>query len=198
MIAIKIGGSLIGKAKEILEIIKGKDTVIIPGGGIFADFIREKQKELGFSDNASHHMAILSMEQYGYYLHDLSGMPTEAEITIRSGPYIFLPSRFVIGHDPFPYNWKVTSDTIGLYISYNLEAEKYIILTDVPGIMDDGEVLEEIDIKILASMGETCVDEAFVKYYKKYFVDTWIIDGTDPEKVKEIFKGKYSGTHIVL
>ena len=44
--------------------------VIVPGGGAFADHVRDEQGRLGFSDAAAHAMAILAMDQFGHLILD--------------------------------------------------------------------------------------------------------------------------------
>lgn len=74
MWVIKLGGSLLssGNLKEWLSIIvehgAGKLT-IVPGGGIFADQVREAQQKWQFDDKTAHQMALLAMEQYAHLLH---------------------------------------------------------------------------------------------------------------------------------
>ena len=57
-----------------LEIIAGNagHVVLVPGGGPFADAVREAQPKMGFDDAAAHHMALLAMEQYGRALVSLN------------------------------------------------------------------------------------------------------------------------------
>src|SRR4051795_8041241 len=49
------------------------DVVVVPGGGPFADAVRDAQPKIGFDDDAAHHMALLAMEQYGCALASLNG-----------------------------------------------------------------------------------------------------------------------------
>ena len=76
MWVIKLGGSLLssGSLNKWLSIIvefgKGK-LVIVPGGGSFADQVREAQKKWRFDDKAAHHMALLAMEQTAHLLKSI-------------------------------------------------------------------------------------------------------------------------------
>jgi aspartokinase-like uncharacterized kinase len=70
---VKIGGSL-EQAPELrnwldmlIEDGAGK-VVVVPGGGLFADAVREAQARWKFDDGTAHRMAILAMEQYGCLL----------------------------------------------------------------------------------------------------------------------------------
>lgn len=73
---IKIGGSLMDHAAGIIRTIREseRNILIIPGGGIFADAVRQKE----ISDTAAHFMAIAAMDQYGWLLSSY-GMPVTHE-----------------------------------------------------------------------------------------------------------------------
>lgn len=75
---VKVGGSIANqpaKLKELLKVLcqqsKKHPLVIIPGGGEFADTVRKLDKQFNLSNQASHRMAILAMDQYGLLLADL-------------------------------------------------------------------------------------------------------------------------------
>ncbi|MEA1908566.1 MAG: amino acid kinase, partial [Euryarchaeota archaeon] len=76
MIVIKIGGSLIGNARNLIHILndyaltEDERILIVPGGGIFADTVRTASEAYDISDEAAHWMAILAMDQYAHYLTD--------------------------------------------------------------------------------------------------------------------------------
>lgn len=76
MIVIKIGGSLIQSARELVRVLhryasdEEEHILIVPGGGVFADTVRTASDKYGISDEAAHWMAVLAMDQYGQYLAD--------------------------------------------------------------------------------------------------------------------------------
>ena len=90
MWVVKLGGSLLGtpELKEWLALLAKQSDgriVIVPGGGVFADAIRQNQKMGEYDDVAAHQMALLAMEQYGLVLKSVqpavamaapSGKPT--------------------------------------------------------------------------------------------------------------------------
>ena len=71
---VKLGGSTASAAGMDAWIAalagSGLPLVIVPGGGPFADQVRQAQKRLGFSDGAAHAMAILAMDQFGHVILD--------------------------------------------------------------------------------------------------------------------------------
>lgn len=66
IIVVKIGGSLIDVAENVLLELESADAnvLIIPGGGVFADTVRAENLD----DDASHWKAIASMNRYGRFL----------------------------------------------------------------------------------------------------------------------------------
>ena len=77
MWVVKIGGSLLGtpELERWLEIfVKYSDghIVIVPGGGIFADAVREAQKLTKISDACAHKLAVLAMDQFGLLLANMN------------------------------------------------------------------------------------------------------------------------------
>ena len=74
---LKVGGSLAETpesltrlCQELSVLAKAHKIVVVPGGGKFADTVREFDKTYGLSDVAAHKMAIYAMDQYGLFLSD--------------------------------------------------------------------------------------------------------------------------------
>jgi len=73
MWVVKLGGSLLGSPElprwldTLVQVSDGK-VVIVPGGGIFADAVREAQKLAHVSDATAHHLALCAMDQFGLLL----------------------------------------------------------------------------------------------------------------------------------
>src|SRR3954451_6185397 len=92
------------------------DVVVVPGGGPFADAVRDAQPKIGFGDAAAHHMALLAMEQYGCALAGLNGAFVRADsretiarsLDERRVP-VWMPSRMALAATDIPASWDVTS-----------------------------------------------------------------------------------------
>ncbi len=102
MIVIKIGGSLIQRGRElvreILEYSNSEDEtiVIVPGGSIFADTVRR----ISADEEAAHWMAVLAMEQYGYYLGNGNEAKLIDNLNVHgNGAYILLPYNLLKTND---------------------------------------------------------------------------------------------------
>jgi hypothetical protein len=193
---VKIGGSLLKYSKPILELLRDKDVIIVPGGGVFADTIRNIYEEYSLSDLAAHKMAILAMDQYGLYLSDISGIPFSRKLDTET-PFIFLPSQLLEEEDPFEPSWDITSDTIACYIARLIGAERLIILTDVDGVFIDGKRVDKISAEELLKYGETCVDKELPNYLIEYSMDCLVVNGKKHEQIKKALKGLQVGTLIV-
>lgn len=197
MIVVKLGGSLIDRAKELVrEIIdysdeSGQAILIVPGGSVFADTVRKVKA----SNEASHWMAILAMEQYGYLIADGSEAKMVDNISIEDvGTYILLPYALLKNKDELPHTWDVTSDTIAAWVAHDLGA-RFIKLTDVDGIFLNGELIKELSAQELLEI-ETCVDRELPRFLIKNKMNCEILNGNCPGRLANAFKGNVPGTLI--
>ncbi len=197
MIVVKLGGSLIDRARELVrEIIdysdaSGEAFLIVPGGSVFADTVRK----VNASDEASHWMAILAMEQYGYFIADGSKARIVDNIGIEDiGTYILLPYALLKKKDELPHTWDMTSDTIAAWVAHKLGA-RFIKLTDVDGIFLNGELKKELRAQELLGI-ETCVDRELPRFLIKNKMNCEILNGNCPGRLSNVFKGNVPGTLI--
>jgi aspartokinase-like uncharacterized kinase len=197
MIVVKLGGSMIHSAGKLVNEIlvysksNGEIILIVPGGSIFADTVRK----VNASEEASHWMAILAMEQYGYYLADGTGAPLIDSLEIpEMGAYILLPYNLLKKNDELPHTWNVTSDTIAAWVASKLEA-RFIKVTDVDGIYLKGTLQNEIRAEELIGI-ETCVDAELPTFLMKNNMNCEIINGNCPGRVANAIKGNITGTLI--
>jgi aspartokinase-like uncharacterized kinase len=142
---IKIGGGLaaIPRALDRVCAAVGKASreyrlVVVPGGGPFADAVREFDTQAGLSADAAHWMAILAMDQYahalaeripGAVLVDEPGMISEAVCDGRVA--VLAPSRWMRSADVLPHRWEVTSDSIAAFIAGALDAVRLVLVKPV-------------------------------------------------------------------
>jgi len=148
---VKIGGSLaedseslIALCEELGALAKSYRMLVVPGGGKFADVVREFYRNFGLSDTVAHKMAILSMDQFGLFLSSITPNSQttyfleKAEGLSSTGILpIILPSNLMFQKDPLKPSWDVTSDSIAVYIASLLLAKKLILVTDVDGIFTE-------------------------------------------------------------
>ena len=174
MWVLKLGGSLLGSSElaHWLELVvkygDGK-VVIVPGGGLFANSVREAQQISNASDAVAHELALLAMDQFGILLAGMNaGLATassELEIAERGWQHrgiVWLPSKMVLADDSIPKNWEVTSDSLSAWLANKIGAEQLILVKSKPlltyqaeaptplqNLVDD----ELIDLQFLAFIG---------------------------------------------
>ena len=211
MIVIKIGGSLIGNARNLVSTLndyaltKDERILIVPGGGIFADTVRIASEVYGISDEAAHWMAILAMDQYAHYLTDGTPARLVAGIadlsSIRAGASVLLVYDLLKKSDSesgsgIVHTWNATSDTIAGWIASQLDAT-FIKATDVDGIFRDGVQLSEITASELITMGETCVDPELPGLLLSKSMNCRVVNGKNPDQVIDAIGGVSRGTLII-
>ena len=70
---VKLGGGVLAHAAHfdaalaaIGAAARDCRLLVVPGGGPFADAVREVDRRVGLSDDAAHWMAVLAMDQYAH------------------------------------------------------------------------------------------------------------------------------------
>lgn len=211
-IVVKVGGSLALHSQNLRnlcdklnEASKTHKLIIVPGGGEFADKVREYDKQFHLSNKAAHQMAILAMDQYGYMLSDLipnSFLVRKIENlqkTLDAGrTAIFLPSDFFLSSDPLENSWDVTSDSIAVYIAGQLDVCRVVLVTGVDGVFTcdpkkhpDAKVVDEISAKELLLIGErSSVDVFLPKLLLRLKIECYVVNGLYPDRIGDILDNR--------
>jgi 5-(aminomethyl)-3-furanmethanol phosphate kinase len=107
-------------------------TLIVPGGGAFADTVRALDARLAIGDDAAHWAAILGMDQYAYVL---SALVPHSRLIVEpdnaAGLPILAPFRWIHTADPLPHSWDVTSDSIAAWIAGAIGAPRLLLVKPV-------------------------------------------------------------------
>jgi probable H4MPT-linked C1 transfer pathway protein len=148
---VKIGGGLLahhGCLDAVLAVMgdlaRDRPLLIVPGGGPFADVVREQDDRLKrarapLSDDAAHWMAILAMDQYAHLI--ASRLPIATLVSdavaiadaVRAGRVpVLAPSSWLRRVDPLPHSWNVTSDSIAAWVAKQVGA-RGLMLIKPPG-----------------------------------------------------------------
>lgn len=144
MIVVKLGGSFFD-SPDLFEWLKvlSKDgagkVVIVPGGGPFADQVREAQKQHKFNDQIAHKMALHAMDQFGLFLIGMAEKQDQQLIAANSKQQIkealknkqtpvWLPSKELKNNKEIPQNWSVTSDSLSAWLAKELNADQLILI----------------------------------------------------------------------
>ena len=130
-LVLKIGGSVAesGRLQKILAIVRRarRPVVVVPGGGPFADAVREMQDALGFSDEAAHDMALQALHQMSDVFCALEPrlVPEETLLGIaaawrRQRIPVWRPAAMCAGDRAIPRDWTVTSDGLAARLAERL------------------------------------------------------------------------------
>jgi aspartokinase-like uncharacterized kinase len=137
---VKIGGSLANSAElpEWLDLIAtagaGK-VVLVPGGGPWADEVREAQKREGFDDRIAHRKALRAMERFGNVMADLQPSLVPAaciariDDVLRDGnAAVWMPYEMVVADPSIAETWDVTSDSLAAWLARRLNATTLLLV----------------------------------------------------------------------
>jgi len=187
MWVIKLGGSLLG-APELLRwlelLVKFGDgkVVIVPGGGLFANSVREAQQISNASDEVAHQLALLAMDQFGLLLAGMNpGLVTassELELAERGWQHrgiVWLPSKMALADTSIPQNWQVTSDSLSAWLANKLGAEQLILVKSKSLITYQ----EEAPSKLQHLVDDELIDSQFVNFSKGKNFNAWALNKAD-------------------
>ena len=144
MWVVKLGGSLQDGPflRDWIRAIAshgGGKMVLVPGGGKYADKVRQDQILEGFSDREAHSRAIAAMERFAADLCEseprLRPFTSRAELAavLRTGGVpVWLPGEMVIGRQDLPESWGVTSDSLALWLVNDIQADGLVLIKSVP------------------------------------------------------------------
>jgi aspartokinase-like uncharacterized kinase len=126
---VKVGGSL-GRDDALRafcttlgELAERHELRIVPGGGEFADAVRDADRRFGLTDATAHRMAILGMEQFGLLLRDLLPSPARDAVV--------MPASLAL--DDLPESWDVTSDSIAAWVAREVDAHRLVLVKQADG-----------------------------------------------------------------
>ena len=212
---LKIGGSLsrgqslAALCQEIGRLGARHRLLVVPGGGDFADIVRDHYRRYRLKETTAHAMALSAMDQYGWLLGDL--MPNgdvvrdllSARKSTASGRVpILLPATLLIQADPLPHSWQVTSDSIAAWIAGLACASRLVLLKDVDGLLSDLSRSDPAAVLPALSVTELMnhrggVDEYLAALLASLSLETWVINGQLTERlVKLLDTGQTLGTRI--
>ncbi len=214
--ALKVGGSLgrgaglAGLGRMLGELAGRHRLLVVPGGGVFADLVREQYHIYRLGETAAHRMALLAMDQFGYLLAGVApgGITTPdlgvaCQVAARGGLPILLPASLLIEADPLPNSWQVTSDSLAAWIAGRVGAPRFVLLKDVDGLFPSspgqpaaGRIYDELSPEDLAAH-RGGVDETLAAVLAGLDLETWVINGRHPERLAELLAtGATVGTRI--
>lgn len=192
---IKIGGSLSDwhRLGTWLDLIARPGhlhpLVIVPGGGPFADAVRDAQDNWRFDDRLAHRMALLAMEQFGLMLHGIcptlqtAATHERLRSLIRARmPAVWLPSAMVLDRPEIAESWEVTSDSLAAWLAVELDAAALVLVKSGPC------PCAATDAASLARDG--LVDAAFPHWRARFSGESWCIHRDNHSLMEEALVGR--------
>ncbi|MGN6572559.1 MAG: amino acid kinase family protein [Pseudolabrys sp.] len=190
-IIVKLGGSQAGSPHvaswlDALAACAGK-AVLVPGGGPFADAVRNAQGAIGFDDLAAHHMALLAMEQFGRALASLHAAfalaDSMAAITaaMDAGRVpVWTPFALAARAPDVPASWDVTSDSLAAWLAGKLGARRLLLIKH-------GALSGPADARSLAARG--VVDAMFPQFLEASGAAAAIVAASGHATARAVLRG---------
>jgi len=139
---VKVGGGILKEVETFDAVLlalragaQSRRLLVVPGGGPFADAVRDVDRRLGLSDSAAHWMAVLAMDQHAHLIAArlagavLVAEPREIAAALEAhGIPVLAPSRWLRAADPLPHSWDVTSDSIAAWVAGRVGARALVLV----------------------------------------------------------------------
>ena len=142
---VKLGGGVLANPEHletalaaIVAAARDHRLLVVPGGGPFADAVRDADRRLRLDDATAHWMAVLAVDQYAYLLAArLTGgvvvtRPHEIAAAFNAKPAgqipVLAPYRWLHEADPLPHSWDVTSDSIAAWVAGALGVRRLVLI----------------------------------------------------------------------
>jgi aspartokinase-like uncharacterized kinase len=140
MWVVKLGGSLANSEElprwlEVIATAGAGKVVPVPGGGPWADEVREAQKRDGFDNRVAHRKALLAMEQYAKVLAAASpafvltnSIVGIREVLRKNQVPVWMPYEMVVADPSIPETWDVTSDSLSAWLAGKMNASTLLLV----------------------------------------------------------------------
>ena len=141
-LVIKIGGSLAvtGRLEEVLAQIAAaaRPVIVVPGGGKFADKVRDLQTVMRFDDRSAHRLAILGMHQMAEHYFSMQPRLAPADSlegfarVLAAGLIpVWMPLKMCETDETIPADWTLTSDGLAARLAERLGGLPVVLLKSV-------------------------------------------------------------------
>ncbi len=166
MQVVKLGGSL-SHSQALADCLAaianntGVKTVIVPGGGDFAEQVRLAQQRWRFKDDIAHEMAILAMQQMALLFKGLqpdfivaNSIAALKHALAETTPIIWSPCIEQLNPAHILPSWDITSDSLAAWLARQLNATQLYLVKAAP--------IETQNLADLTQAG--IIDNAFVHF----------------------------------
>lgn len=198
MWVLKLGGSLY-RTPQLDSWLAALGQVsqpllVVPGGGPFADTVRQAQDDWSLSEAAAHRMAILGMQQMALLLCDrqprLEAVDSVEDIdcALAGGRVpVWLPDRMLQAANDIAFSWQVTSDSLAGWLAAQLNAEGLLLVKSAE--------LEPGRNTVERLQRDGVLDAAFHRY--RPAVPGWLLQRRHPEQLEGVLRGETKGLGIL-
>jgi aspartokinase-like uncharacterized kinase len=211
-VVIKVGGSLaeepemlIALCTKLSQLAENYELIVVPGGGKFADVVRDADYHFNLSSGVSHRMAILGVDQFGMLLAQITPnscatylLQDAKQLAETETVPIFLPSHLLFREEPLKKSWDVTSDSIAAYVAGRLQATKLVLVTDVDGIFtgdpktdEDATLIDRLSAEDLQKLDRMSVDRFLGELLVDAPFDCYVVNGLHPNRVESVLAGQH-------
>ena len=187
-LVLKIGGSLAetGRLQPILDLIahSKQPLIVVPGGGQFADKVRDLQNAIRFDDASAHRLAMLGMHQMAEIYFTLQERLAPADslegfsrvMAIGLIP-VWLPLQMCQVDDAIPKDWTITSDGLAARLAERLGNASVVLLKSC-----------EVDAKAPAAQlaEDGIVDTVFAGIVQRAALDWRVLGPADDAQLREL------------
>ena len=188
---VKIGGSLFPEyAIDLAKRLENTGSVIVLGGGEFANLIRRYDSEMKFSDEANHWTAIDCMEIIAKLVNDKVDSARLAytldevrEISDEGFTPIFVVSAAYVAH-LLNANLLIVTNVNGIYTHEPKE----------PG----STFISKIDATTMLTFQESSIDAMLPTLLLRYGTDCYVVNGKCPERVMSLIDDNINDYNFVF
>lgn len=142
MIVAKVGGSLyddprLGRALRAWVTEQNDTVLLVPGGGDFADAVRNLDRIHGLGEEAAHYLALTSLWAAMQFLKcllpeaEFASHPTHPLCSSSGRTHILDPEFFCKIDSTLPHAWKTTSDSISARCAIVGAASRLVLLKSI-------------------------------------------------------------------
>lgn len=187
-LVLKLGGSLLesGRLSGVLEIAarRKRPVIVVPGGGKFADQVREAQTLQGFDNASAHRLALFAMHQMANVICSRSRQfvpaATREEIGlagVNGLVPVWLPAKMA-GADPeIEKSWHMTSDSLAAWLAAHVGAPEVALVKSC-------SVKADAMLESLAAAGIT--DPLFPAYVRRSGLRWSVVGAADEDRLARL------------
>jgi len=189
---VKLGGSLhrdpaLRDWLQMLADAGRGQVVIVPGGGGFADLVREHQAHWHFDDLAAHNMAVLAMMQSALLMKALA-----ADLVLAAAPAaikralrdrrvaLWLPRRWLRSEADDMTHWGATSDSLAAALAGTLGADRLVLVKSC-------EIQPGLDLAAQAALGVVDADFCRIAAQARIAID--LLGRTEVSRLRLLLGG---------